>query len=521
MPKKDYLSVLLKSLLTGTFLYVWVLILFFQEYAWRKNLLPNAVLLVAILVIAGGIYCIRRRRGRNIRKYRLNSKQELFWLLAFSATLYVVQLAVIWNAGFRTSWDPGAVLYGARYAAQQDRAGIESMAYYFSVYPNNLLLVFFYAVILRINAMIGSPISNGTLLLAFVQCIPISFGGILLFRVARRFVTGPLAWLTYWFYWLLAGLSGWIMIPYSDSSGLLLPLFLFWLYLKGKEVGDRRKKLLFCLLLCAAAYVGYWIKPMTMIVLIAIWLVEIIGMIGKIAAGKKLRETGLHLYMLFAAAGFLAAALCVNTAVKSMDFPVVTETVLSWQHHMMLGANEKSSGGYNQEDFDFSTAFSDRKEQNRAELAKVKERLKEMGFAGYGRLFTRKAAKNYLDGSFGWGGGETFYTEVFPERANPLCPLLRSLYYDDKEDNLFGYYAQLRQFVWLAVLFGIVFAAAGKAALNTEEKVLVLAVLGLMLYLQIFEAHPRYLFTYVPLYAILSAIGFRNLGSRVYDDKQI
>ena len=57
--------------------------------------------------------------------------------------------------------------------------------------------------------------------------------------------------------------------------------------------------------------------------------------------------------------------------------------------------------------------------------------------------------------------------------------------------------------------------------MNTEEKVLVLAVLGLMLYLQIFEAHPRYLFTYVPLYAILSAIGFRNLGSRVYDDKQI
>lgn len=521
MLKRDYLSTILKIAHAGTFLYVWCLVIFGEKYAWREYPIPNAALLAVLLAVLYAACRICRAGGKCREELAVSKKKENISLLIVSAAMLGIQLVIVWNAIFRTAWDPGAVWYGAHYVAMGDRAGIESMAYYFSVYPNNLLLVFLYSLILKANDLVGTPISNGILLLAMVQCVLITLTGILLFKVARRFVQSKMAWLAYGFYFVLVGLSGWIMIPYSDSSGVLFPLLLFWIYLKGKETETVKRKALCIFLLFAVAYVGFQIKPMALIVLIAVFIVEIFEWIRKLAAGEKKFSKTVAGYFAAALAGAGLSALLVMAATESMRFPVVTETVLSWQHHMMLGLNEDSAGGYSQEDFDFSTGFESKEEQNRAELEKAGERLTDMGLSGYLKLFTKKAAKNYLDGSFGWGGGESFYTEVYPERDNFLSPLIRSLYYDNREENLFRYYALFRQLIWLAVLLGAAFAGAGKEKLGVKEKVLVLAVLGLMLYLQIFEAHPRYVFTYVPLYIILAVTGYRNLKSRVYDGKQI
>lgn len=57
----------------------------------------------------------------------------------------------------------------------------------------------------------------------------------------------------------------------------------------------------------------------------------------------------------------------------------------------------------------------------------------------------------------------------------------------------------------------IPFAALTKRRLEAKEKVLMLSVLGLMLYLQIFEAQARYVFVFVPLFLILEFIGSINL----------
>lgn len=521
MQKKDYLSNILKVALTGTFIYVWCLIIFGEEYAWREYSVPN-ILLVAVLII--GIYIIYKidkSRAKLHKSWKISKKRENIILIIVSAVMLGLQLVIIWNAGFRTGWDPGAVWYGSHYVAMENQEGIKDMAYYFSVYPNNLLLVFFYSCILNLNELIGNPISNGILLLSMIQCVLITVTGVLLFKVSKRFVSSRWCWLAYGLYFILVGLSGWIMIPYSDSSGIIFPLFLIWLYLKEKESDRMAKKAIYIFLLLAVSMIGFQIKPMALIVLIAIVIIEVLEKARhwKNKWKKQLKEYVIYIIAALAGAGM--SALLITCAIRAMQFPVVTETVLGWQHHMMLGLNENSRGGYSQEDFDFSTGFDSKEEQNRAELEMVRTRLKELGVSGYLKLFTRKAEKNYLDGSFGWGGGASFYTEIYPERGNFLCPLLRSLYYDNSEENLFGLYAQFRQFIWLAVLLGAASGGIGKGGLKVKEKVLILSVLGLMLYLQIFEAHPRYLFTYVPLYIVLSVVGYRNLKSRVYNKKYI
>ena len=138
-----------------------------------------------------------------------------------------------------------------------------------------------------------------------------------------------------------------------------------------------------------------------------------------------------------------------------------------------------------------------------------------MGIAGYAELFVHKAAKNYLDGTYSWRNAESFYEEIYPSRGR-ISDMLRSCYYGFGE--LFPYHALIRQFLWIGVLAMIPFAALTKRRLEAKEKVLMLSVLGLMLYLQIFEAQARYVFVFVPLFLILEFIGSINLRKLIKQD---
>lgn len=218
--------------------------------------------------------------------------------------------------------------------------------------------------------LIGTPIANGTMLLAFFQCFSISLSSILFFKTAKRIVGYKLAWVGYFFHFVLVGLSGWILIPYSDSTGLIFPILMLYIYIRIKESGEVKKQCLDVFALCLLGYVGFKIKPMVLIVLIAIVGIEGVNFIKQ---------------------------------------------------------------------FDYSTSFATSDEQHEAEFAVIKQRLKDFGISGYLEHFMKKSSRNYFDANLGWGGGSSFYTEIFPERNNKLCPFLRSLYYDNNDENLYMY----------------------------------------------------------------------------------
>ena len=516
--KKDYISDILKILFILAFLYVDIMAVI---YIKREicGISTSVIFIISAICVLAGIYAStllhKKKNVDTVLEYtkQNNPKRENICLMIATLLLLCAQIIVVWNVVFRTSWDPGAVWYGSHYVSLGDKAGMEDMAYYFSVYPNNLVLVFIYSTILKMNMLIGQPISNGTMLLAFFQCFLISISGSLFFKTAKKIVGSKLAWIGYFFYSALVGLSGWILIPYSDSTGLIFPILIFYIYLIVKETEDVKTKCVGAFLVLFLGYVGFQIKPMAAIVLIAIVVIEGINFIKRSIAEKNVILKEHFRYIISGIMGIMIAFILVNTAIKSMDFSVVTETVLGWQHHMMLGLNKDTNGGYSQEDFDYSTSFPTSEEQHDAEYTEIISRLNEFGISGYLEHFVKKSARNYFDGSFGWGGvGDSFYLEVFPERGNKLCSVLRSLYYDNREENLYKYQWFFRQIMWYMVIFIMGFAPWNKKGLDDKKKVLLLSILGLMLYLQIFEAHPRYMFTFVPLYIIVAGMGVKNMS---------
>lgn len=505
MHKKDIVSNVLKIVLVLTFLFVDMLMLFGGNVLTVEFMLPNYVLFFAAVIFL--FIIVKGWKGR--KTLVMSQKKENALLVGVMILLFCVQAVVVYEIIFRTSWDVAAVWYGSNWVAQGDVAGIEEMSEYYSIYPNNLLLVYIFSRILKLNMLFGSPISNGGLLLALVQCLVIDVAGMLVFKCAKHFVGLQSAIWILILYMILIGLSPWIVLPYSDGMGIIYPVLLLYLYLRCKETSLQWKKYLYVLILFAVGVVAYHIKPYAVIVLIAEVLIEAADLVRNCWNEKKL-DHGVRrvaVTVILAMAGMAGASFLVSQMSYSMGFSINEEREMGISHYLMMGANVKTWGGYSYEDMEYGSDLS-QELRTQAELQEFKQRLQKMGIKGYAELFVHKAAKNYLDGTYGWNGEESFYTEIYPPRGS-VSDILRSWYYGF--GDLYPYHALLRQLMWIMVLVPIPFASLLRNAFSSAEKVLVLSVLGLMLYLQIFEAHARYVFTFVPLYLVLALLGVKNI----------
>ncbi len=511
--RTDIGTLVIKGLILLTFTLICGILLLGDNITTVHFLIPNSVIFLVILISLSFI-----SKG-NIKKKRLVvllERHENACLLFFSIGILAVQVIITYSIVFRTSWDVAAVWYGAHWAELGDAAGLQEMSEYYSIYPNNLLLVYIFSKILELNRMLGEPISNGGLLLALVQCVVVTFSGAVMLKCAKRYAGIRARWGAYFLYVFLIALSPWIVLPYSDGMGIIFPVLILYLYLRCKEHPGKIGKVIFVYVLFVLAVISYHIKPYSVIVLIATSVIEVSRWFFSIAR----RDTHIRIFDAVVVIAALLALISSSSLIyrlnHSMGFTVDEERRMGISHYLMLGVNEKSLGGFSDEDLEFSEQIYDKENRTKAELIEFKRRISNMGVIGYANFFTRKAAKNFCDGTFGWGNDESFYTEVYPSRGE-VSDLLRSWYYG--YGKLYPYNAVIRQCLWLFVLVTIPLSVLTKGAFDVKKKVLGLSILGFMLYLQIFESHARYVFVFVPLYLIMSVAGINNAVKRKYPSR--
>lgn len=149
--QKDLVSLLIKILIVGAFLYVWGILFFYPDNLSPQFVLPNTYVFIGVFIIVIISANLLARHQTKAPKYAECLWRENLALFIVSVFLLGLQLFITWNIVFRTSWDPGAVWYGSNYVALNDMAGLESMSDYFSIYPNNLMLVYFYSRVLKLK----------------------------------------------------------------------------------------------------------------------------------------------------------------------------------------------------------------------------------------------------------------------------------------------------------------------------------------------------------------------------------
>ena len=529
----------------------------------RVNYVYQTFCAVPNLVFAGGLavllvgYCLlkkkrltgRRKKGNGETAVTARLKVELERrnLLLMSVILLGVQLVVAWQIYFKTGWDCGKLVQMAQEVAFSYRDIGEDL--YFSMYPNNVLLVAVFAAVLRFVKFLGFQADYFPLVM--IGCLLVNLAGFFMADCVRKMTRKNWLALFAWVvYIVLAGLSPWISIPYSDTYSILFPVFCFWLYLNLTE----KNQYVVWFLIGFAGWLGSYIKPTVMLLLLVLLAVELWRRLWERKDRGKGVETqswkkGFARFLLWAAVvacGIFLAMGLNGLARYKMGCKPDASKEFTPVHYLMMGLNYKTGGTYDQWDVNYSSAAPSVAARNEKDLGEIRARLSNMGVKGLGRHLGRKLLTNFNDGTFAWGNEGEFYWNI-QEKNTFLATRLRDYYYESGKG--YGMFVCVAQAFWILTLC----LAAGnllkirrenipdreknitdrqenggglQGAENSLQKAeraqaaLMLGLLAIICFVMVFEARARYLFLYSPLFILAAVTGLERFLEKVSPGKE-
>lgn len=473
------------------------------DYSYKKEfLLPNWQYALLGIICFAGIALLVQAVSRVFR----NSKHPDRVMMAVSVLFGGCLIFLSYHYYFKTGWDAQVVEGTAKCIAYYDWEAVQNK--YFSYYPNNVFLTFIFSCVVYATKLVG--FSNYYFGLIAFQCVLFAWTGYLLYRCAKMLMNTSWAVTVWLFYVALVGMSPWVIVPYSDATGLIFPVGQVYLFLRIRQ-GE--KKSLCSFLLAFLCYLGYHIKPQSAIVGIAVVLVMMLTLLEQKEKdyGKLAKE------LLYPILGILLGIGIAFAGVKATRLELDEELTFGMPHFLMMGLNEEYNGVINIEDQNFSMSFTSAKERNRANLEVAARRIKEQGASGLLELWKKKLLTNFADGTFAWWEEGEFYSQEMYDGNYALRNFLTSYYYKDREG--FEDFKNFTQTLWMGCLVLAVLAVAFPQKMQ-EINVLRLSIIGITLFELIFEARARYLFLYAPLFLLLAVAGMYSFVQKIMKQKR-
>ncbi len=476
-------------------------------FAKKSFILPEIVMFImAAVVIVLVAFFLRSRNSAN---------QSNKWINIVSVLLFLLLLYISLSIYFIPGWDAGGVLDHAK----QLIYGVIPDGEYYSIYPNQRMVLLVEYFICRVNYYFGVLDSrDGLMMIVLFQCILFAATGRILYAVIRdMFGNVYLAWAGWALYCLMFAISGWVVVPYTDALGVIFPVLIFRIY---QVISEKNKPVLFAGwgAIAVLSYFGYKLKPMILVAAIAIVISELLNLVrefDKSKAKKRLMDVAsvaLIFIVIFAISSSLFTKAFARTGIVVDD-----SKNLGAMHMVMMGLNYGRDGSYLWDDVKMSKSIADPQERKAAQIQVIKERMDSYGFAGFMWHLARKAMVDFNDGSFAWGVEGDFYNVVLEEKNGKMCPRLRDLFYHTGDN--YKYLLLVEQILWLGTLILMSLCAfIKKNKLNTA---LITAAVGMFLFVLIFEARARYLIVFIPVFIIIAISGLEWLGSvMMYNSKK-
>ncbi len=473
---------------------------------------PNIVFVCIILLLLAGHFLFKRKfPGKPDSEINVVSQAPLLKLkrqlerrnlVLLSGILLGIQLIFAWQIYFKTGWDCGELVQMAQHVAYN--YGDIGSDPYFSMYPNNVLLVAVFAAVLRFTKFMGFNADYFPLVM--IGCLLVNLAGFFMADCIRKLTGKKWISLTAWgMYMVLVGLSPWISIPYSDTYSVLFPILCVWLYINRTE----KNKYFVYAGIGFAGVIGYYIKPTVILVVVGIVAVEIWHYIYNF--NKKEKKKNVRNIVCILLAVMLASLLAISaneTARYKMGFTPIEGREFTPLHYVMMGLNYDTGGTYDQWDVNFSAAAANVGERNRNAINEIGRRLSDMGVGGVISHTARKLLTNFNDGTFAWGREGEFYWNI-QEKNNGLAVSLRNYYYDSGTN--YHIFQVVSQAMWIIILCLIVcLMLPGNSVNKRATAIIMVGILGIMCFVMVFEARARYLYLYSPLFILAAAMGLER-----------
>lgn len=469
-------------------------VLFFKETmniyvpANRINAPSNKILLIGVILLIAISVLGSKYLGH---KFKLNFYKSI---ILVTSLVYVIQIFILYHIVFYTGWDCGTIrdlAYSYIYNGTMDPR-------YLSINPNNIFMECITIAGLKIFSFLGNFDAMHFAMICvmdLVMNISICLVAVIAYKITgNRF----LSFIGYFCLVILVALSPWIVIPYTDTASIIFPIGILYIYL---EKDCFRSNFLFWFVLSSIGVIGYFIKPTCIIMLIAIIIVNLLKIQHLEWKKCVLSIMGVLISTLIISAG--------NSYIKyRMDLD--QELNLTWAHYIMMGMNQESWGVWNQEDFDFSLTIDGKEERYQKDLSRLKERIQEYGVSGVILQMQKKTLINFNDGSFAWGNEGNFYATP-NSNDSKISNFLKSIFYQNEQGTRYKYLFGIQHFIWLFVLILSLFCCFKIAGSLEVKYVILLALIGIVVFVTLFEARGRYIFNYVPIFVLAAICGMENV----------
>ena len=191
---------------------------------------------------------------------------------------------------------------------------------------------------------------------------------------------------------------------------------------------------------------------------------------------------------------------------------------VSFTHFFMMGMQERKNdtqeegknqilyGAYNGTDVANTVAIKGYKEKQEYNLQIIKERLNNFGVLGYIKFLYNKANWILSDGTFFYGQEGTWKIGDYYNQSK-IARIAQQ--FIDANSNIYkNITSNIMQISWILITIGLVFS------INKEENKYInigkLSIIGIVLFILMFEGRSRYLINYIPIFVFIGIYGLRN-----------
>ena len=484
----------------------------FEQY------LPFLLLVTAI--IGGILYCVFQAGYTLWASLTLWRKRILIGILI--CLCVGVQAVITISLAGTIEYDFFSLFQGARAIANGN--GLLTHNIYFAQFPNNSFLMLCFELVFRFCNIFGAQNHNAVAIymaaLTLLNILIIDLTILLSFLTANKMFGRKIAGLSLLLLIPTLGFHNGLVMPYSDSFCMLFPIAFLYLYITLPPHGSRRWLKIVLMAVCFV--VGMKIKPQAIILPFGVLIYECFALRkNKEPLLCFLKTTGVTTLKTLGC--FLFTVVILSSAIQGytdwhlrddITKELKDEREFPMTHFIMMGLNKYSDGSFNMEDYRATQSQPSKAEKIQYNSTEIGNRLQDFGLVGYMQFLWKKHVRIFATAKMDMWITEPFYV------TNPLTETVRQLiYYPGGALLLYETVVQSR---WLLLFSFILLPALFNRKKNTDRHVIILrlTIVGLWLFLLLFEAGARYLFHQLPILCMLAAWGMCNYNVTAWFKKQ-
>ncbi len=274
---------------------------------------------------------------------------------------------------------------------------------------------------------------------------------------------------------------------YTDTLCMPFAAIAFYIFIITKNETSLRKKIFLEAIAGVLLAIGFKIRVVLGILLIAVLMVKIIS--------NEQRK----IYSIITIILSFVLGLGICTILEKKHDPIINEDLkYPSTHWLMMGTNYKTDGRYNAEDFYFTKNSGSYSQKLENTINKSKERISEIGPLKMIPFLAKKLDVNWSNGSYDY-----FIKLMNSEKVNGLYE-----YVVGNKRIFITYFYQICKTIILFLLFmAIINELKNKDGINSDYSSLYIAIFGAFLFYLIWEVLTRYSLTFLPWLMILFTTG--------------